>query len=134
MEPITSSTMMHLIVERFDFRMEERYRDRIDYTAAEVIGALRVWASDRECVKLIRVGAGLGKGFWRDDRIKTLRLWVPGARHAMDATRHLLRYRSFTLNEQWLFDPFKPPAGLDDGGELQKSGEDAEAIKRQLGL
>lgn len=97
--------------ESFDFRMEERYRDRIDYTAAEVIGALRCWGLDRKAVHLVRTGAGLGKGFWTDERIKALGLWVPNYRHAMDAMRHLLRYRSFVLNHTELFEPFRPARG-----------------------
>lgn len=95
--------------ETFDFRMEERYRDKIDYTAAEVIGALRMWAYARPNVKVVHAGAGLGKGFWSNEKIKQCSLWVPGQRHAMDARRHLLRYRLFKLQHNSLLDPFKPP-------------------------
>jgi hypothetical protein len=107
-QPFIAKPRVHIGYETFDYRMTERYRDKIDYTAAEVIGALKYWAVDRDYVKLIPSGAGLGKGFWTDNRIKQLHLWVPGQGHAMDATRHLLRYRSFSLGEKHLFDPFRP--------------------------
>ena len=96
--------------ESFDFRKDERDRTKIDYTPAEVIGALRFWAlSRKDTVKLVKQGAGIGKGgFWSDDKIKTLALWVPGAKHAMDATRHLLYYRAFTLSDASLLEPFHP--------------------------
>jgi hypothetical protein len=107
-EPYTGTGEVHLVVESFDFRKDEAYRDKIDYTAGEVIGAIRYWCLNRPHVKFIRAGAGLGKGFWDDDKIKKLGLWVPGQRHAMDATRHLLRYRAFALNDKSLFEPFRP--------------------------
>jgi hypothetical protein len=97
-----------VICERFEFRLDERSRTKIDYTAAEVIGALRIWAHERPYVRLVMTGAGLGKGFWSDDKIKTLGLWVPGQRHATDALRHLLRYRLFAMNHTELLQPFKP--------------------------
>jgi hypothetical protein len=97
------------LYETFDFRMEERYRDKIDYTAAEVIGAMRMWAFERsEVVTLVKAGAGLGKGFWTDAKMKQAGLWVTGMKHAMDAKRHLLRYRAFKLNDTSLFEPFRP--------------------------
>jgi len=110
-EPFAGKAVVHLIYEPFEFRKDERNRDKIDYTAAEVVGALRMWAYKRDYVKLIRSGASLGKGFWIDAKIKALGLWVPGQRHAMDATRHLLSYRSFQLNDLSLFEPFRPKEG-----------------------
>jgi len=107
-EPYRAEAVVHIIYESFDFRHEERNRDKIDYTAAEVIGALRLWAYERPYVRLIRSGASLGKGFWTDDKIKKLGLWVPGKRHAMDATRHLLRHLAFTQDRTELFQPFRP--------------------------
>lgn len=105
--------------ESFDFRKEEQYRDRIDYTAAEVIGAIRCWGLSRKSVHLVRAGAGIGKGFWTDDRLKALGLWVPNYRHAMDAMKHLLRYRAFVLHHTELFEPFRPAASmhLEDSGQ-----------------
>jgi hypothetical protein len=98
---------VHLAMEGFDFRKDEQFRTKIDYTAAEVIGATRFWTALRPQVTLIRSGAGLGKGFWGDDKIKKLNLWVPGKKHAMDARRHLLRYMVFELQMNELLLPLR---------------------------
>lgn len=116
-EPFTGATDVHIVVERFEFRADERYRDKIDYIAAEVIGALRLWRLDRSYIKLAyqsasqAVGDDKTKCFWSDDKVKTLGLWVPNYRHAMDATRHLLHYRLFTLGHKDLLEPFRPALG-----------------------
>jgi hypothetical protein len=106
---------IRVIGESFDFRMEERYRDKIDYTAAEVIGALRLWHHplDQDQIFMEFKGAGLGKGFWSDEKIKKIGLWRQGQRHAMDAMRHLLRYMAFQLDMVELFEPFRPPPVAD---------------------
>lgn len=117
-EPIVGPGLVHLIVEPFQFRHDDRDRDKIDYIAAEVVGALRVWSLDRPFIRFIRQSAGMGKGFWVDDKIKRLGLWVPGGskmfqtrtpgkNHAMDALRHLLTYNAFVRNEKSLFDKLK---------------------------
>jgi hypothetical protein len=104
-----SENCIHMIVEPFEFRQDDRSRDKIDYIAGEVIGALRVWACERSFVKRIRQSASYGvEGFWTDDRVKKAGLWVPAKRHAMDATKHVLQYRTFRLNHLTLLDPFKP--------------------------
>lgn len=82
-------------VESFDYRLNERYRDKIDYTAPEVIGATRLWALERPSVVLMRRTAAAAKAFWTDDKIKKVGLWVPSQRHAMDALRHLLYQITF---------------------------------------
>lgn len=99
---------VHIAYESFDFRHEERERDRIDYTPAEVIGAVRLWAAGLPYVNLVKYNAATGKGFWSDDKIKKLGLWVPGYKHAMDATRHLLYYMAFQLDMTELFYPLRP--------------------------
>lgn len=106
--PYTRAHQVHVVCEKFEFRLDERDRTKIDYTAAEVIGAVRCWAMDLEHIKLIRRGATIGKGFWTDDKLKTLGVWVPGKKHAMDATRHLLSYRLFGLEHKGLLEPFRP--------------------------
>ena len=118
---LNQNRRIRIIGESFDFRMDERYRDKIDYTAAEVIGALRLWYSwilpDNGQVTMEFKGAGLGKGFWVDEKIKKVGLWKPGQRHAMDAMRHLLRYMAFQLDMVELFEPFRPSQPLLGPGE-----------------
>jgi hypothetical protein len=105
---MSAGSPIHIIYEPFEFRRNDRERDKIEYTSAEVVGALKYWACDLDYVKLVPSTASSGMTFWDDDKIKKLGLWVPGHRHAMDATSHLLKYRSFTLGEKNLFLPFKP--------------------------
>jgi hypothetical protein len=130
-EPLATPGCVHIMLERFEFRMDERDRTKIDYMPAEVVGAIRSWAHGRTSVKLVLTGASLGKGFWTDDKIKKLALWVPGLRHAMDALRHLLRYRLFHLRHQELLESFRPeegPAGIVSAATLSKLRRVTERI------
>jgi hypothetical protein len=122
-EPLTVADLIHLIVEPFQFRHDDRSRSKIDYIAAEVVGALRVWCLDRPHVKFIRQSASDAKGFWTDDKIRRLGLWVPGGsktfvastpgkNHAMDALRHLLRYNLFVRQEKSLLLPLRREEGI----------------------
>ena len=98
-----SEGCIHIVLEPFQFRKDDSYRDKIDYIAAEVIGAIRVWAYERSFVRLIMQGASYGvEGFWSDEKVKKIGLWLRGKRHAMDATEHVLMYRTFKLNDQSL--------------------------------
>lgn len=99
-EPFLAKPVIDVVYERFEFRHEERFRDKIDYTAAEIIGALKQWALDRPYIELFHQSASTAKAFWQDDKLKKLALWVPGMRHAMDATRHAMYHRVFTLNDK----------------------------------
>lgn len=94
---------IHLLVEPFQFRKDDSHRDKIDYIAGEVIGAIRMWAYERSHVCLHRQGASYGvEGFWSDEKVKKIGLWKRGERHAMDATKHILMYRTFKLDDQSL--------------------------------
>lgn len=100
-----------LVVERFNFRMNERDRTKIDYTAAEVIGALR-FAFETEPTRATTLHfqmAAEGKAFFDDDKLRRLGLWKGSQmRHAMDALRHVLHYRTFTLGDKSVLEKFKP--------------------------
>jgi hypothetical protein len=82
----------------------KRMRPRIDYTAPKVIGIVDFYADNNVLDPQLyrRQKAALVKGdnaFWTDDKIKRVGLWQPGKRHAMDALRHLLYYKAFTLKD-----------------------------------
>jgi hypothetical protein len=106
--PFVRKNQVHVVPERFEFRLDERDRTKIDYTAPEVNGAIRYWSHDRDHVYRYMQGAAKAKAFWTDDKIKTLNLWVRGRRHGMDALRHVLAYRTFVLGDKALFDHFRP--------------------------
>jgi hypothetical protein len=107
-QPLDGRQQVVIGYETFDFRHDERYRNKIDYTGLEVIGALRAWQTNFPgIVSIHKSGAGLGKGFWNDDKLKRAGLYKPNRTHAMDALRHLLRYLSFGCGRQDLFDRVK---------------------------
>jgi hypothetical protein len=107
--PLNGSSSVVIGYETFDWRHEERYRDKIDYTAPEVVGAIRAWALEWKYASTLCTGAGLAKGFWNDDKLKRAGLYTPGKRHAMDALRHLLRYLTFGLHHQEYLMRLRPP-------------------------
>lgn len=93
-----------ILCEKFEFRKTDQHRDKIDYTPGTVIGIVeRVYASDYtyQTQLLIMQSADQAKEFWDDDKLRRVGLWKgTGAKHAMDALRHVLYYRTFTLGDQ----------------------------------
>lgn len=103
-EPFGPGVMpITIILEPFEFRKDDQNRDKIDYIAGEVVGVVKLWAFERSYVHLVMQGASYGvEGFWSDEKVKQIGLWRPGMRHAMDATKHILMYRTFKLDDQSL--------------------------------
>lgn len=79
----------------------QRRRDKVVLTPVEVIGVLKLYANLNE-VLIRKQSAAIGKSFWTDRKIKKLGLWREGSVHAMDALRHLLYFRAFSLKDQSL--------------------------------
>ena len=69
----------------------------------QVIGVIRLWASQRELPEPKCWLPATIKAFWTDDKIKALGLWKKGQGHAMDALRVLLKYRMDT-DPDWFKD------------------------------
>ena len=96
----------HIVYESFEFRQTERHRDFIDYIPREYIGVVELFQQMNPHVKLFKQMAGAvipgpkNAAFFTDDKVKRLGLWVPGRPHAMDATRHYLYHRTFTLKDK----------------------------------
>jgi hypothetical protein len=108
----TGRNRLVIVCERFEFRQDDRDRDKIDYIAGEYVGVVkRFWQQHQRqgVIDLVMQSAAQVKGrgkhrtsktFWGDDsRLRKLGLWIPGQPHAMDATRHYLYYRTFTLGD-----------------------------------
>jgi hypothetical protein len=98
--------LVHIVCEDFDFRQDQTgialrgyARSKIDYTPAEILGALRVLCAQYSLV-LHTQKAAQGKGFWDDDKLKRLGVYNVGHRHGNDAMRHLLYYQCFTLGDE----------------------------------
>jgi hypothetical protein len=103
------ATPLHVVCERFEFRKNERDRDKIDYIAGQYEGVVKLFCQQfKGCgVKLIMQSAShtvgrkafFGDGPEGNEKMKQLGLYFPGERHATDAARHYAYYRTFTLKD-----------------------------------
>lgn len=107
---------LDVVCEIFEYRQEDSMgRTKIDYTPAKVEGAVRYIHAYMEHnepgdSKLVFQQANQAKGkgaFWTEDKLRRVGLWKPGEPHAMDALRHVLYYRTFTLGDQTLLEKLK---------------------------
>lgn len=67
-------------------------RTNVDYTPVEFIG-LTKWFASRRNVALEFQTPAYGKAFFDNDKLKHMRIYLPGKPHAMDALRHLLQFK-----------------------------------------
>ncbi len=112
-DPATNSVLttegVVLICEKFEYRKDDvENRDRINYMAAEYVGVCKFVGQthEDEVVSFVMQGASEAKGFWVNDKIH--RLGLHGStRHEMDALRHLLKFMTFNLNQDWLLHALK---------------------------
>lgn len=100
-EALEQKLPLHVVCENFEFRQTESHRYFINYIPREYIGVTKLFC---KLQRILYYGqtAAQAKGFFDDDKVKKLTLWVPGRKHAMDATRHYLYHRVFTLGDQSL--------------------------------
>lgn len=110
-----------VICERFDYRPVGKYNfggsraiPKVDLTPREVIGILKLACAQHDVDIVWQAPADVNdsKGeasvFWTDAKVKMLGLYKPGHVHEMDAVKHILYYRSFTLGEEELFQRLRP--------------------------
>jgi hypothetical protein len=81
---------------------ENRGNDAAVFTALEYIGVVKAYAQGR--CKLVIQSASTGKAFWNDDKLRKYGVYATGQRHARDACRHYLYYRTFTQHDQSLIE------------------------------
>jgi hypothetical protein len=87
------------VCESFEFRQhidEDHTKTKVELISKEYIGVLRFFCAERGIVPYFQT-ASAAKTFVENWKIKSLGLWVPGQRHAMDAARHLLRHMVVTM-------------------------------------
>jgi hypothetical protein len=86
--------------ETFEFRQfvytDEHGNQRVTTTKVELIskeyiGVMELYCALNNCPHYT-LNASAAKHFITNEKIKQVGLWLPGMDHAMDATRHLLRY------------------------------------------
>jgi hypothetical protein len=89
-----------LVWESFEFRQNVFFDDdgnpiigktKVELVSCEYIGILELFCATYGTPHHTK-NASTAKHLITDDKIKALGLWLPGMPHAMDATRHLLRY------------------------------------------
>lgn len=102
------------ICESFEFR--KGARAGLDLTPAHLIGVLMAHcgdAVDNEVRRSFFQTAAQGKGYFSDDKLKQLGIYLRGRPHAMDATRHLLQWYKFGFGYQF----------YDENTEVEQHGE-----------
>ena len=75
------------------------HKTGIDYTPVEYIGLIKWFASRRDVI-YIEQTPSYGKGFFDNDKLKKLGVYVAGLPHSMDALRHLYQF----MTKHGLFD------------------------------
>jgi len=95
-----------VVYERFQYQRRELTRGvALNLDAVEYIGVVKFWHALHLNVDLVCQTPHQAKKFWDDDKLKTLGLYITGAPHANDATRHLLYYVTFnrgTERDLWM--------------------------------
>ena len=87
-----------LLVESF----ENTGQVAADLAAREYIGICKAYAqAARDCTPHSQ-HAATAKAFWNDEKLRDYGLYVPRQRHARDAIRHYLYYRTFKCADQSL--------------------------------
>lgn len=85
-----------VVCERFEYRNQSRAG--LDLISKEYIGVTKLFHQKRmqffgQALVFQNASQAVGdKSIVQDRHVKKLGLWYPNARHAMDATRHLLYY------------------------------------------
>jgi hypothetical protein len=67
-------------------------KEAANVVAPQYVGIARLYAELSPSTKWVTQTPSEGKGFWNDQKLKKVGLYMPGKRHANDATRHVLHY------------------------------------------
>jgi len=111
-QEVSATAGVVLICEKFEYRKDDaRERERINFMAAEYVGVCKLLAQEYErrlllAQDIVMQGASEAKGFWTNFKLAQLGLHG-GSRHEMDALRHLLKFMTFNLHQQWLLKMLK---------------------------
>lgn len=71
--------------------------------SCEYIGVIKLFDQMRRGrTTTVWQNSSTGKQFWDNDKLREYNVWLPGMKHARDALRHYLYYRTFTLKDQSL--------------------------------
>jgi len=85
-----------------------RHNDAAQPIPLEYIGVVKAYAQGRKgLTQLVMQPAGTGLEFWDNDKLHKYGVYFPG-KHARDACRHYLYYRTFTCKDQSLLKSIRP--------------------------
>jgi len=88
----------------------------VSLISVEYIGLVNLLVQERPDIQVVWQTTGkvippknknMAGGFWTDDKLKQVRKWSPGRKHANDAMRHLLYYMAFTMGRRDLLEPLR---------------------------
>lgn len=92
-----------IILEDFEYRKGQR--DGLILFSVQLIGVTRLWGKWNEAAITMQ-SAAKGKSFYSNDQLKLMGAYKRGIPHAMDATRHLMHWLTFSAGFQYA-DPDK---------------------------
>ena len=73
-------------------------RDKVVLDSVEYIGVCKLYCAMTR-TQYFEQSPSMGKAFWKDEKIKQLKLWEPSMGHAMDALRHVLQFIMVSLKD-----------------------------------
>lgn len=95
---------MHTVCEDFEFR-QGKQKDGLNLYPVELIGILRLFCSNDTWSPLWMQKAAQGKGYYDDNKLKSMGVYQKGLDHGRDAARHLLHWFNFGAGYQFNEDP-----------------------------
>lgn len=125
-EPDHHKTLKHLlerrhvtntiiVCESFQYRRPVD-APAVDLISMEYIGVVKLLIQERPDIQVVWQTPGkaippksknVAGGFWTDEKLKQVRKWSAGRKHANDAMRHLLHYMAFTMGRRDLLEPLR---------------------------
>lgn len=91
----------HIVYETFEYRNASR--KGLNLTPVKIIGVIELFKDWYEPMTgFWPQTAAQGKGFYSDDKLKSLGVYVKGKKHGRDATRHLLHWLNFGAGSQFV--------------------------------
>jgi hypothetical protein len=94
---LTEIEPAYVICESFEYR-NNRHRNNLELYPLELIGVVKLFTDPNN---LTMQNAAKGKGFYTDEKLKKMDLYIPGLQHGRDAARHLLHWFTFGPGYQY---------------------------------
>src|SRR5688500_9687577 len=93
---------LNIICESFEYRPYQS-SPSISLVSRDLIGVVQLFGKEQN-IPVFMQTASQGKGYYTNEKLKELGLYVRGQDHARDATRHLLYWFTFKSEYQYNVD------------------------------